>query len=203
MIELTTSLVLASASPRRRDLLEAVGIEAKVEPVDADESRLSGESPERYVERVATRKLELWLHQNATRRGVTALAADTTVAIDDEILGKPESDAEALSMLERLAGRSHRVCTAVAIGAPETPAGGVLATRLVTTQVRFRPLDAATMRAYVATGEGRDKAGAYAIQGIAGGFVEAIDGSYSNVVGLPVAQTLALLGELGILRSWP
>lgn len=203
MIELSTSLVLASASPRRRDLLETVGIEAKVEPVDADETRVPGESPERYVERVATKKLELWLAQNASRHSVTAIAADTTVAIDDDILGKPVSDEDAFSMIERLAGRSHRVCTAVAIGTPSTSSPVILATRLVTTFVRFRALDLATMHAYVATGEGRDKAGGYAIQGIAGGFVESIDGSYSNVVGLPVAQTLALLGELGILRSWP
>lgn len=203
MVALTTALVLASASPRRRDLLETVGLGCKVEPVDADESRLPGESPERYVERIASLKLELWLARNAERPGVTAIAADTTVAIDDDVLGKPDDDAHALAMLERLSGRVHRVCTAVALGSPTAEANGLLATRLVTTWVRFRPVDAATLRAYVATGEGRDKAGAYAIQGIAGGFVESIEGSYSNVVGLPVAQTLALLQELGILRSWP
>ncbi len=200
MAELRSTLVLASASPRRRELLASVGLVARVDPVDADESRIADESPERYVERVATAKLELWLASRAEAGDVVVLAADTMVALENDVLGKPADDADALAMLERLSGRTHRVCTAVAVGRPRD---GVLGIRLTTTQVRFRALDAVTMQRYVATGEGRDKAGGYAIQGIAGGFVDTLEGSYSNVVGLPLSQTLALLAELGELRSWP
>lgn len=192
-------LVLASASPRRVELLASVGLHVDAEPVDVDESWTRGEVPIDYVTRVARLKLETHLARSL-RVGVTVIAADTTVDVDGEPLGKPESDAHALAMLERLSGRGHRVSTAVSIG---QVGHGVLRERCVTTEVKFRDLSRATLMAYVATGEGRDKAGSYAIQGIGAGLVRAISGSYSNVVGLPVAETLELLLEVGAIRSWP
>lgn len=195
----TAPLVLASASPRRRELLANVGIDALVEPVDADESPLAGEPPRDYVGRVARVKLGVFLSRTARTEGF-ALAADTTVEIDGDILGKPETDAHALEMLRRLAGRTHDVSTAVALG---RIGEGLVGERLVTTRVRFRACDDELLRRYVETGEGRDKAGSYGIQGFGSALAEAIDGSYTNVVGLPVAETVALLLEARVLASWP
>ena len=198
-VRLSSPLVLASASPRRKELLANVGIDALVEPVDADESPLPGESPRDYVGRVARLKLGVFLSRTSRTEGF-ALAADTTVEIDGEILGKPETDAHAFEMLRRLAGRTHEVSTAVALG---RIGEGLIGECLVTTRVRFRPCDDATLRRYVETGEGRDKAGSYAIQGYGSALAEAIEGSYTNVVGLPVAETVALLDDARALVSFP
>ncbi len=189
-------LVLASASPRRSELLRAAGLHAVVRPADVDEAALPGERPREYVERMARAKLEAALAQPGDE---LVLAADTIVTEGEAILGKPSDDDHALSMLGRLAGRAHRVLTAVALGR----AGAVLEELTVSTEVRFRHAGRDELARYVATGEGRDKAGAYAIQGIGAGLVQAIDGSYTNVVGLPVAETLGLLARHGGLAEWP
>lgn len=198
MAELLRPIVLASASPRRRALLAEIGVPVVVAPVDADETRREGEAPASYVARVARDKLVLALGRVAG--GTVVLAADTIVSVDGDVLGKPESDDDARRILSRLSGREHEVTTAVAVAVAGESEPIV---RKVTTRVRFRALDGATIDRYVATGEGRDKAGSYGIQGIASGFVVAIDGSYANVVGLPVVETLALLTDVGAVGAWP
>jgi septum formation protein len=184
-------LVLASASPRRRALLEQLGIPLHVDPAHLDENVRAGETPERYVVRLAREKAE------AVRRrhdDATVLAADTSVVLGGAVLGKPATPDEALAMLRSLSGRSHQVLTAVAVaGAGE---------RLVTAAVTFAPATEAALRWYVSTGEPMDKAGAYAVQGIGGFLVEHIEGSHSAVVGLPLVETLALLREAGYLLPW-
>lgn len=178
-------LILASASPRRRELLESAGVAFSVHPADADETWRPGELPRAYVLRVARAKARVVAERFAGR---SVLAADTTVAIDDRVLGKPVDAAHAAAMLGDLAGREHAVHTAVVLraGARETH-------RVVSTRVRFRPLSAAEIAAYVATGEPFDKAGGYGIQGRGGALVDVVHGSYTNVVGLPLAETLGLL----------
>jgi len=199
--ELLRTIVLASASPRRRALLAEVGIHVVVAPVDADESRHDGEPPADYVARVASAKLAIALDRaSAGQVGHVVLAADTIVSVDGDVLGKPEGDDDARRILRRLSGRQHEVTTAVAIAIVGEVAQRVQPT---TTRVRFRDLDEATIDRYVATGEGRDKAGSYGIQGIASGFVASIEGSYTNVVGLPVAETLLLLQAIGAVGAWP
>lgn len=192
------ALVLASASPRRREILATLGIACEVRPSGADEIRDADEPPLAYARRVATAKaLEV---ATGCEAGVWVLGADTIVVIDGEVLGKPEHDAASRGMLRMLAGRWHEVTTAVAL----CRAGeGAIETIAVTTRVRFRPLDAGAVERYVASGEGRDKAGGYAVQGMAAGFVAAIDGSYANVVGLPAAETVELLERHGAIASWP
>ncbi|MGH7631486.1 MAG: Maf family protein [Gemmatimonadales bacterium] len=178
-------LVLASSSPRRRQLLEMLGIPVEVRPPHIREVRAAGEAPRAYVERLAREK-------TAAVPGALVLAADTTVVLDGEVLEKPENEADALRMLERLAGRTHEVITAVALRAP----GG---TRQATdvTAVTFRPADRETLRAYVATGEPMDKAGAYGIQGYGAALVERIEGDFFGVMGLPVRLVLVLLEQAG------
>lgn len=201
MARLSAPLVLASGSPRRRELLASLGLAFTVDPVPTDESVAPGESPEAYVERVAHAKLVAALaHLDALHPESFVLTGDTTVVLGDRILGKPEDDADARSMLAGLMGRSHRVLTGIGVG---TRARGPIEVELVSTEVRFRAATPDEIVRYVATGEGRDKAGSYAIQGIGGGFVEGIVGSYSNVVGLPVAETLGLLRRAGALVEWP
>lgn len=179
-------LLLASASPRRRDLLSAAGVAFTVAPADIDESRLPGEDPRAYVRRVATAKARAV----AVRApGARVIAADTTVALDGHVLGKPADAADATAMLTALSGRTHHVHTAVVV----IDAGRVRR-RVVTTQVRFRALRPDEIAAYIATGEPFDKAGGYGIQGAGGALVDHVRGSYTNVVGLPLAQALALLG---------
>lgn len=196
MAELLARIVLASASPRRRELLATVGVDVVVAPVDADEARLPGEPPELYVLRVAGAKLALGLEREPAESVV--IAADTIVSLDGDVLGKPADDADARRILSTLSGREHEVTTAVGVA---SPTARIL--RAVTTRVRFRELDDDTIDRYVATGEGRDKAGSYGIQGIGSGLVAGITGSYSNVVGLPVAETLAMLVEAGAIGAWP
>lgn len=185
-------IVLASASPRRRELLAQMGVQARVAPLDLDETPVVGENPRDYVCRLAADKARAgWQAQGAS--GLPVLGADTSVVCDGEILGKPADAEAARAMLARLAGRSHQVMTAVALASVQ----GV-AVRLAITDVSFRALSEAEIRAYVATGEPLDKAGSYGIQGRAGVFVSHLAGSYSAVVGLPLQETAELLAEAGI-----
>ena len=185
---------LASASPRRSELLRQIGVRFTVRAAAIPEERLAGEAPENYVVRLAAGKAEaVW----AVVPGSEAvLGADTAVVLDGEVLGKPASGAEAANMLERLSGRSHRVLTAVAVRH-----GDGLDTRLCESEVRFRATTAAERLAYCATGEPFDKAGGYGIQGHAAVFIEELKGSYSGVAGLPLFETAALLARCGI-RFW-
>jgi septum formation protein len=181
-------LVLASASPRRAALLRAADLPFVVDPVEIDESPLPGERPQDYVERLAFAKSRAGICRNP---GSIVLAADTTVVLDARILGKPAGPGEARKMLEMLSGRTHQVLTGVAVSDGERELGEVVAT-----QVRFLPLSGAGIEWYVASGEPEDKAGAYAIQGRASRFIDWIEGSYTNVVGLPVATVCQLLDRL-------
>jgi len=179
-------LVLASASPRRAELLRAAGIPFEVVAADVDERQHEGEEPDTYVCRLATEKAA---RVAIAHPGRAVLGADTTVVVDGEVLGKPRDPAEAASMLGRLSGRSHQVLTGVCL----IDAGGGADTALATTTVEFRPLTPGAIASYVASGEPMDKAGAYAIQGLAGGFVTRIHGGYDNVVGLPMTLVTDLL----------
>jgi septum formation protein len=184
-------LVLASASPRRLDLLRQVGIEPdRVDPSDIDETPRSKETPRLLALRLARAKA----HAAASRHpGAFIVAADTVVAVGRRVLPKAETEAEARACLELLSGRNHRVETAVAVQAPD----GRVAVRLVETKVQVKRLTEAEIGAYLACGEWRGKAGGYAIQGRAAGFIIALSGSYSAVVGLPLYETLCLLEGLG------
>lgn len=178
-------LTLASASPRRRELLGQLGVPFEVAPADLDESLHDGEHAAAYVERLARAK--------AKGEGLI-LAADTSVVIDDEVLGKPGADrALGAAMLRRLAGRAHQVMTGVAVSSSKG-----LVSRVVTSEVHFRPLTEAEIAWYVGTQEGADKAGGYALQGRAGAFITSIVGSPSNVIGLPLAETIELLRAAGL-----
>lgn len=189
-------LVLASASPRRRELLTQAGFTFEIHPAHLDEDPLPDEEPIAYVTRLAREKAEVVytrLAQEAgSANGLMVLGADTTVTLDNEIVGKPADAAEAARMLRRLSGRSHRVITGVAL---TTAQGTEVAAEV--TGVRFLTLSDAEIGAYVATGEPMDKAGAYAIQGRAARWIPRIEGCYFNVVGLPVALVCSLLEGRG------
>jgi len=180
---------LASQSPRRRDLLQQIGVCHAVLDVVVDETPLPREAPAEYVLRLALAKARAG---HALRPERPVLGADTAVVIDDEILGKPADRADAIAMLDRLAGREHRVLTAVAL------VGEREETRLSVSHVRFRPLAAGEAEAYWTTGEPADKAGGYAVQGLGALFVESLSGSYSGVMGLPLFETGELLRRAGI-----
>lgn len=187
-------LILASASPRRRDLLQQLGVSYRCEPADIDESRRPREKPGDYVQRMAREKAQAV----AARHPETAvLAADTSVVIDEDVLGKPVDHFDGLGMLARLSGRSHSVLTSICL---HTCTGESLC-ELVETRVEFVQLTREQCEAYLATDEPWDKAGAYGIQGLAGAFVRSIEGSYSNVVGLPLTQTWQLLSGQGIATA--
>jgi len=179
-------IVLASASPRRAELLRAAGIDFDVQPANVDETLAGGEVPDEYVSRLAEAKARL-VYEGDVRRIV--LAADTAVVVDEHVLGKPQDDADAVRMLRMLSGRSHQVLTAVSVFHP----GQIVDTRIDTTTVEFASLSDTDIRWYVSSGEPMDKAGAYAVQGLASRFVTRIEGSYSNVVGLPVALVYQML----------
>lgn len=185
-------LQLASASPRRRALLEQIGVAHEAVPASVDERARPGESPRDYVERLALAKARA-VPQEPGRAALPVLAADTTVVLEGDLLGKPLDRAEALAMLTRLSGRPHQVLTAVALIAQ-----GLEWVRTSVSSVRFREIAAAEREAYWATGEPRDKAGAYAIQGLGAVFVASLEGSYSGVMGLPLYETAELLREAGI-----
>ena len=185
-------LILASASPRRRELLANAGFAFEVAPAEVDESYTAGEDPAAFVERLALAKAAQVAQRFAAKDDVVVLGADTVVVADGEVLGKPASADDARAMLHKLSGIVHRVITGVALAAPGTSrrAGGHEVTR-----VYFRPLTEEEIAAYVATGEPLDKAGAYAAQGQASRFVTRVEGCYFNVVGLPVALVDRLLRE--------
>ncbi len=186
-------ITLASVSPRRQELLRQIGVPHVVVGAHIDESVLPVESPHDYVQRMArTKALAVW----GQHQGLPVLAADTTVVLDGTTLGKPEHRDDALRMLARLSGRTHEVLTAVALA---THAG--LALRVSESSVRFRTLGADECADYWDTGEPRDKAGAYAIQGRAAVFIESLQGSFSGVMGLPLFETAELLRSAGI-PSW-
>ena len=196
-------LVLASASPRRSELLRAAGYTFDTLVVDVDERVHAGESPEAYVGRLAREKsaaaMQRFVERALTCGGpdraalhdVVVLGADTTVVVDGEILGKPLDDRDSEQMLRKLSGRRHEVLTGVSLRTSSAELG-----RVVTTSVYMKPLAAEDIKWYVASGEGRDKAGGYAVQGLASRFIPRIDGSYANVVGLPVDAVAELLREL-------
>ena len=195
------SLVLASGSPRRRDILQQLGVQFRVEVSGIDESMLPEEKPAEHVQRLAREKgREVCDRLRAATDKPCVLSADTIVLLDDVVYGKPTDDADALRMLRKLSGRTHRVLTGLALC---DAAGSFSEVSVHTTEVSFCELDDATMRGYVASGEARDKAGAYAIQGLGTGLVRAISGSYTNVVGMPAAETIELLRRAGVLTSWP
>jgi len=183
-------LILASASPRRAELLRAAGFAFEISPVDVDESVRPGESPDGYVRRLAMEKSERAM-ASMNHAGAVVLSADTAVVIEGEILGKPRDDRHAGEMLRRLSGRSHEVMTGVSLRVDAVETGHV-----DVTTVEFSRLSDADITWYVASGEGRDKAGAYAIQGLASRFIPRIMGSYSNVVGLPVTTVRELLDRI-------
>jgi nucleoside triphosphate pyrophosphatase len=182
-------LILASASPRRAELLRAAGLEFETVTVDVDETPRAGETPAAYVRRLAAEKSAAASY--VVRDDVVILGADTAVVVDGEILGKPRDDREAIAMLRQLSGRRHDVMTGVSLRKGDYELG-----RVETTAVEVAPLGDDEIAWYVASGEGRDKAGAYAIQGLASRFIPRIEGSYSNVVGLPIAAVSELLREL-------
>ena len=187
-------LILASGSPRRRELLRNAGFTFEVIPPEVAEDNPDNEAPAMLVERLALDKAEAVAGRFHRQDNVVVLGADTVVVVDSTLLGKPASPAEARQMLQRLSGRTHEVITGVALVEPET------ARRTVaheTTRVFFRPLEPQEMEDYVATGEPLDKAGAYAIQGGASRFVTRVEGCYFNVMGLPVALVDRLLRECG------
>ena len=182
-------VILASQSPRRRELLAQIGIAHEVRPADIDETVWPGEAPVPHCERLARAKAHTLAlaHSDAV-----VIGSDTIVVIDDAILGKPRDRADAVAMLERLSGREHTVHTAVAVAhAGETHSA------VESVQVRFRALTRATIEAYVDTGEPMDKAGAYGIQGFGATLVEGIQGDYFAVMGLPLARVVALVGAMG------
>lgn len=184
------SLILASASPRRRQLLGAAGLQFEVIPSDVPEDALPGEEPERYVARVARDKCRAVLELVRAAGDLRpVLAADTVVVVDRAIIGKPLDRDDARAMLQTLSGREHVVLTGFYICAADDR----ITEQVVATRVRFRSLDQAEVEAYLDAGEWQDKAGAYAIQGGAAKMVLAINGSYTNVVGLPVAEVVVAL----------
>lgn len=194
------TLWLASASPRRKEILTTLGITFSVHVTNVDETERAGEAPAAYVARVARDKRLAAREALSKVEGTSPaiLAADTTVAIDDRILGKPASDTEACAMLALLSGRTHFVHTAISI-----EHGEQMHEAVITTEVVFSALDPQAIARYVASGEAKDKAGAYGIQGMAGGFVARIVGSYTNVVGLPAHETVQGLLAVGALSAWP
>ena len=192
---------LASQSPRRRQLLEQIGVRCEMLLAGADEdaesleATIAGELPRDYVERVTRAKLKAAVARRASRRLAAApiLCADTTVALGRSIFGKPADAADAVRMLSLLAGRPHRVITSVAVASGTRTK---LATSL--SHVRFAPLSRTRIEGYVASGEPFGKAGAYAIQGAAGAWIERIEGSYTGIMGLPLHETAALLDWAGV-----
>lgn len=181
---------LASVSPRRRALLAQIGVPHVVSAADIDEALRDGEPAADYVVRMARAKA---LAVRERGMALPVLAADTTVVVDERVCGKPADEAEGLAMLERLSGRTHQVLTAVALAAH-----GTVSFRLSASEVRLRRLSRAECAAYWRTGEPRDKAGGYAVQGRAAVFIEHLSGSYSGVMGLPLFETAELLRAAGV-----
>jgi septum formation protein len=189
-------LWLASASPRRLELLRQIGIEPACRVSGVDESPLPGEAALAYSQRIALAKAAVVWHSLDEAERAPVLGADTEVVLDGRTLGKPRDAADAARMLRALQGRRHQVLSSVALFHAGAPAGEV---RVQQTEVEFAPLDEAAIARYLATGEAMDKAGAYAIQGRAAAFIRRIEGSYSGVMGLPLHETAELLARAGIV----
>ena len=187
------TLYLASGSPRRRELLTQIALPFTTLSAPIDENLLPDETPRAYVERLAHAKARAGLALLEPSTDAVVLGADTAVVLDGRILGKPANRDQAVATLSALSGREHQVLTAVALVSPTRTA-----LRVVSSQVRFRPLRLAEIEAYWATGEPQDKAGSYAIQGLAAVFVSQLQGSYSAVVGLPLCETAEMLAEFAI-----
>lgn len=187
---MTVRVVLASASPRRRELLNLIGIAHEVVPADVDESLLPGEAPARYVERVARDKATAVAAKHAH---VLVIAADTTVVLDGDVLAKPADAADAKRMIGRLAARTHDVYTGIAVARD-----GQIESAVERVAVTFRALTAEEIDAYVATGEPLDKAGAYGIQGYGATIVERVDGDYFSVMGLGLRRLVELMQRMGV-----
>ncbi|HQQ33087.1 MAG TPA: Maf family protein [Methylophilus sp.] len=188
MLAMMKRIILASQSPRRLQLLSQIGVEGIVQPADVDESELPNESPKNYVLRLAIAKVQAISAMHADELKMPILAADTTVALTGHIFGKPQDDSDAAAMLRTFSGCTHEVHTAIAVATPKRILNAVN-----TTQVTFCALSDAMIAAYIATGEHRDKAGSYGIQGYAGAWVQHIAGSYTGVMGLPLYETAQLL----------
>lgn len=188
-----TTLYLASGSPRRSELLAQIGVPFITQIVPVDENSLPNESPSAYVERLARAKAQAGLAALVDPGDAVVLGADTAVVLDGQILGKPQDRDEAVATLSALSGREHQVLTAVVLASTAK-----VAVRVVSSRVSFRQLSRAEIEAYWATGEPRDKAGSYGIQGLAAVFVSQLQGSYSAVVGLPLCETAELLAEFSI-----
>ncbi|WP_275627592.1 Maf family protein [Pseudomonas sp. 273] len=186
-------LYLASSSPRRRELLTQIGLSFHLVSGNIDETPEDGETPAAYVERLARGKALAGLTMLAQRPDVCVLGADTAVVLDGRILGKPADREDSLAMLRALSGRQHQVLTAVAVADRDR-----CEVRVVASTVSFRRIGEAEAQAYWATGEPQDKAGGYAIQGLAAIFVNRVEGSYSGVVGLPLCETAELLADFAI-----
>ncbi|HEX8253751.1 MAG TPA: Maf family protein [Thermoanaerobaculia bacterium] len=184
--------ILASASPRRRELLASIGLDFDVRPSNVPEVRQDGEAPEEYVARLSRDKAQALAAENESR---WIIAADTTVLLGEELLEKPVDEADAARMLSTIAGKTHVVYTGVTLQNAER---GYRDTRVAESEVRMLPLAPNEIAWYVGTGEPLDKAGAYAVQGIGAMFIESIHGSYTNVVGLPLATLFQMLRRAGI-----
>ncbi|MFD2229659.1 Maf family protein [Alkalimarinus sediminis] len=194
-------LILASSSPRRRELLSQIGVSFDVMSADIDETPLASEPASEYVVRMAREKVMACTSSLEGLQTVTILGADTSVIVDGDILGKPDNYESAKEMLLKLSGREHQVMTSICVvtcSLGRTPESADLMTRLVTTDVKFRPLSEGQIQSYWNSGEPQDKAGAYGIQGFGAVFVDSIKGSYSAVVGLPLAETAELLSTAGV-----
>jgi septum formation protein len=201
MAQQTHALVLASVSPRRREILGQLGLQFRVVPSRVEEQQIPEEAPADFALRMALAKAdEVAGRLGAAQEKTSVLGADTVVVINGDVLGKPRDQQDAGRMLRQLSGTAHQVITAVALRQADR---GYRDHVVVTTTVWFRELDEATVAGYAASGEGLDKAGSYAIQGLGAGVVARIDGSYSNVVGLPATHTLVLLQRAGLLGQWP
>jgi len=201
-ISASTPLCLGSASPRRRELLAGLGLPLHVCAADVDESVEPGEPPLGYLSRVVSEKWSAVSRKLPGKQAFAALlVADTIVVIDREILGKPTDVHDAERLLRRLVGREHRVYTRFAVGG--TAGGAGMSSRTVETRVVLRSASDEEVKRYAATGEGLDKAGAYAAQGIGSFLIERVEGSYTNVVGLPLCEVIVELRELDLLAAFP
>lgn len=188
---MTARIILASASPRRRELLDQIGVTYEVFPVDIDEAPFPGEAPQSYVFRIASEKSAACLARRG-ESGLPILAADTAVILAGQIMGKPKDQEDGLAMLRQLSGKTHQVYSAVSVRGRQD------AQALNITEVTFRHLTEQEMLAYWHSGEPLDKAGGYAIQGLGSVFVKSIKGSFSGVMGLPLFETAELLSQQGI-----
>jgi septum formation protein len=190
-----SSLILASASPRRRDLLSRLKVPFDAVPAEIAETARPGEAPRALAERLAREKAEAVVAQIGRTPRRVVLGSDTIVVIGEEILGKPRDPEHALALLRKLSGRTHLVMTGIAVVESDT---GRARSRVVESRVTLRKADEAELRDYVATGESLDKAGAYALQGAGRRFIAGVEGSETNVIGLPLEETLAMLQEAGV-----